>query len=358
MWIALFIHYGSFVDSVALAFCFFMLLCIAFLRFRKVYISNFEVTLGLILFAFLYLMFGFCSFYVAIFLIFVSSTLCKGLFPFLLISKAYAMDGGETPELRQLVKFCFKFYRTMRDFNRIKTKTQFAEWLALTTVDYDVDRTILDKFVIGAIPAEPTDFSDFLNSARNIVDNWSDLLKSECTEKVGKMFFGILCTGLIKQYGLEFSKLGYTQLEEERIRRNHSFKLTGSGIHFIADTVLFFVETGYKFFTTGELKESLLYSDEISSYFKEFDSFKEKSRLTAMHDVRNAIAKGKSLIKRGRRLKGGHATSLVASSVRWTENKVEKLENSFNATASRKLPFTVLIYGPPGIGKSTLLIIY
>jgi hypothetical protein len=313
-----------------------------------VYIGKFLVVISPIIITFLFM-----AYFPVIFSYIVLTIFLTLMFSGFDLEVLFPMS-DDMPTAYKVTAFCFKIRRIFRDFKAIKSKPQFVEWLAYTALDLDIDKKVFDTLVADTVSFVPFDTGDDIDNIRNYIDNFGDLLDSKLGEKLRKLFFGIMCAGMAKSYGLTFTNLGYDELEEERLRRKYTIPKNIFGVHFIADSVVFFVETGYKFFTTGDLRESLIHDDDISKFFKDYDTFKKAAFSDTAKDVRKLIAFGEDLIKRGRRLKGGFATSLISRAVSAIENTIEKKRNSFNATKNRRPPFPVLIYGPPGIGKSTI----
>jgi hypothetical protein len=205
----------------------------------------------------------------------------------------------------------------------------------------------------------------FVTFCRNIMNNFSEIRESEMAKKCTKMYLYILSSTIGDNYGFTYSEQGYSTLVEENMRRKYDPN-TFSFYHFLIDTTLFVLERGIQVFDTKNWKNFFHSSDTYGDFYDDYMYIKNNALYLPnpeagdliisdyLKKCDDTIAVGKIII---RQLTSNKATSQALSITRMV-TEIESIQTRYLVTdaarAQRDSPFSILIYGTPGIGKSTI----
>jgi hypothetical protein len=205
--------------------------------------------------------------------------------------------------------------------------------------------------------------SGMFTQLRDYLEKYNEIKELPIFQKIYRFFMYILSLGLLGKVGVTFDTFGYSHFEAEALRRK--FYSGPDFVHCLLDTVTFIVERGYTFFTTGNWM-NLFYSpkqygdwydnvEKINRMYPHLNDpesfgFTESSFLALLDDT---LEKGESIKK--------HALCLSSFERKSIERFVNELHikrddilSKKKARESRLPPFSVLICGGSGIGKSTI----
>lgn len=204
---------------------------------------------------------------------------------------------------------------------------------------------------------------DMLDNARTALNTCANVGSSPILTKIYKCAMYALSFSLFENVGLTFDKLGYSKLEQVVMKKKF-YKKTDF-VHSIFDTLLFICERGYQVYLTKDL-HTIFHSG--TTYTKIYDATNILKRNALLltnpeahgftessfrADLDNVIEKLQSVSK--------YSTSLSANdkrSVKMLLNDMQMLRDDVNTKAAarrnRKAPFSVLLFGDSGIGKTTL----
>lgn len=202
----------------------------------------------------------------------------------------------------------------------------------------------------------------FFQTCREKLDNFEEFKCSPVFEKIYKLIMYALSFSIFDKVGINMDKLGFNKLYQESIRNKYHM-----GVDFvqtILDSVLFIMERGYQCMVTGSMDP--IYHNG-SAYTKWFDKTRElKEQFPYLNnpeihginvfqwlsDLDHSIDQGESISKHLGRLSKPEK-NLVNSILSNLKLMRSEYLSKKDAMKTRKAPFSVLLSGPSGIGKST-----
>jgi len=200
-------------------------------------------------------------------------------------------------------------------------------------------------------------FSDL----RGKLKDFDIIRKSDLFKKFYKLFMYVISFSLFGDENLTYDRFGYTVLEQELIKKQHSSKT--DFIYTILDTVTFICEKGYQIYKTGEVSnifhESKRYGEwydksqalQRASNFVDTDPDFQLSQFLA--DLDETIEQGNSIMRFGVTM-GKYEKDTIGTYL----NNLKMIKANFltksKAREMRDPPFALLIHGETGIGKSLL----
>lgn len=209
--------------------------------------------------------------------------------------------------------------------------------------------------------------TDVFGVIRQGIGKFEEIKNCSLFAKLYKVLMYAMSLSVFSKIGLTFSTLGYTMIESEAFKRKYHL-----GVDFfytIAETLLFICERGYQCIKTGNL-DSLLHSG------KSYDDFYDKLVLlqrqsSAMGnpalmelekctessffaDLDEMIEKADSIYKHAKALNSSDKKIVGDMRNRLYMMKAEHYTIKA-ALQDRKAPFSILVFGNSGIGKTTLI---
>ncbi len=258
----------------------------------------------------------------------------------------------------RVITALIQFYKSQSETSFVKSlfKTkllQFAKELLL-----DCDSAILDG------PMQVQGAQEHFASMREFLDNFKSFKNSVLYSKLYKLCLFGMSYSIFDKLGLNFEKLGYTIFEAEAIKRkNEGNKI--DLVYTICDSLLFLCERGYQIIVTGSMQYLYHSSKTYSEFYEKAEELKRKALLlhnpeafdfteSSFRDELDTILE-----------KCGNIATFNANLSKIEAKQFKCLHNEllllkFNlvtkkaAREHRDAPFSVLLYGDSGIGKTTI----
>lgn len=191
---------------------------------------------------------------------------------------------------------------------------------------------------------------------REFLNNWSSLSNGELATKTKHVLIGLVSCPLVKHFGLEFdiSNLkNFISLKKTDLNFTSGPEMARS----VLDLVVTFAETGHECFASKSLQPILIQNRFVRKWLREFHELSvelAEKPINMDFSAVEALAKIDNLISRGSQLL--HTNPIeVRPCWRVLMEKRVRLLQEHNVAAPRKPPFSFLVYGSPGIGKSTIM---
>jgi len=202
------------------------------------------------------------------------------------------------------------------------------------------------------------------SSPREFLDHYFHLKKSPFFTKIYDMILFCLSRNIFDGLGINFESLNFKKCESEAIKQAHSSNV--GFLEQIADTIVYLCETGYQIIMTGTLspiyhsgsKYAEWYDDctwlrdcypkldDCESFGFSFAQFYEK--------LKSTIEKGDAIYKHAVNMSPWDKKAVLAQ-IQPLKVMCTEIDTSANARLPRLTPFSVLLFGNSGIGKSTLI---
>lgn len=195
-----------------------------------------------------------------------------------------------------------------------------------------------------------------LEHIRSAVDGWKALSESEIAHKTHRVVMGVLSSGLLSLMGIPFTEDGfltYLMMKNPKIRFNSVNDMAIS----ICELSLSFVEIGYECFVEKSLQPVLCRDRHCRNWIMEYQELvKQIERAPVNPDFNpdETLGAVDSLLSRGVHLMS-NKNNLLKMFWQDLSAKRSSLLASYSIANTRKPPFSLLIYGPPGIGKTTIM---
>lgn len=200
-----------------------------------------------------------------------------------------------------------------------------------------------------------------LKGTKAFIKNYSAFKESGVYKRVYKLCTYLMCVSVCEKFNIKMSDWGFSLLEEKAMKRK--FFLTPDFMVCLVDTLIFVCETGVQCFQTGSIDPIFHSGDSyLGWYEKTLDLQRRKLTISSsdnssalpnfLGDLEEVIEKGESICK--------YATSAAEKRcVLSTLNALRIMRDEFIGVAAssqmRQAPFSILLYGDSGIGKSSIL---
>lgn len=261
--------------------------------------------------------------------------------------------------------FCLNAYILYHTISRSKHwQSWFVAIVSFLHNYYTIEETlgiieiILEDYALENEDIEPQAFGaslPSLRSCRQRLSTWRDMNSSEIVKNTQRVMCGVLSSSLAKQMDLKFDKESYEFFLGRGFHLN-PFKSANEMLFSVADLILSYCEVGYECFVRKDLRPILSSDRAITEWLDETEA------IVAIHDTLPTavnvdlvklinrfniqISVGASLMNRSR----GIISPLWNDLLR----RRSKIMRENNICSIRKPPASVLLYGPPGIGKSSV----
>jgi len=198
---------------------------------------------------------------------------------------------------------------------------------------------------------------------RGVLKAWGSVKNSESVAKVYKFISLILATGLCEQNHLRFDLAGFNIFH---IRASERVENLGDVIEVVTETAIYFLERGYDAFQSGDAWR-LLYSDNTLLQYEKDLSF-VLSRVTLIETDRlNDL--GMDLLEYEKLLESvllrthdylkitppGAQRNVLNTKLQQIDRVMVKMMQARKNTSIRVKPFSLLLFGGSGVGKTTML---
>lgn len=204
---------------------------------------------------------------------------------------------------------------------------------------------------------------DLIFALRNLLTDYKRVKKSPVFKKVFRLFSYFVALEIFEKAGVPLEYTGYTKLERELLAKK--YHLGPDFVYSLLDTTLFLCERGIQCWKTGELEPMFHSAHTHAEWYDKTLELKRQSKLLHnpalmetseaefLHDLDVAIEHGSSIYKFASRLSDYDRRQVNEKLNDLLMIKSEILCLRF-ANESRQVPFSVLVYGESGIGKSTV----
>lgn len=204
---------------------------------------------------------------------------------------------------------------------------------------------------------------DVIFALRNLLTDYKRVQKSPMFKKVFRLFSYFVALEIFEKAGVPLEMTGYTVLEKELLRKK--YHLGPDFVYSLLDTTLFLCERGIQCWKTGALEPIFHSGNTHAEWYDKTMELKRQSKLLHnpalmetseaqfLHDLDAAIENGSSIYKFASRLSDYDRRQVNEKLNDLLMIKSEILCLRF-ANESRQVPFSVLVYGESGIGKSTV----
>lgn len=209
---------------------------------------------------------------------------------------------------------------------------------------------------------EQQSFENFVGKCREFYNNADEIESSPFVTKMKRFILYLLSLNIFKKFGVDFDAFNYSVMEQQAIRRKFSSK-TGL-MKSLMDLFLYIMEQGLQVYTTGEPMSFFHSSKSYTTWKSEFDILVRQSQHLSRaselnfteeeYDVNleRLIFQGSSILKFSQGEKALH--SLVQHNMNILYSLRDDRILSRNISKEREIPFSLLICGTSGIGKSSI----
>lgn len=201
-----------------------------------------------------------------------------------------------------------------------------------------------------------------LRNFRMFLGNYEKIKESEIYCKIKKFIIYTLCKISHLDVGIDFQSCGYTKLEEVAMRRKYSSNV--DFVYIMLDTISFLCEKGYEVYKTGNFDTILHDSNDYSKWYdkvyelrkllRDVDQNPDFVESSFLADLSDALEKGRAIKRFSKNFSKNERIYFLQI---FTE--LEMMEIDYNtkrrAREPRKVPFSLLVEGDSGIGKTTIL---
>ena len=202
-----------------------------------------------------------------------------------------------------------------------------------------------------------------VDSARSGLNFFEKFRNSALYKKVYKLLMYILSFPILDRLGITFDTFGYTSFEAELIKKKYT-----SCIDFgyaIFDSIIFLLERGIQILRTGKLSAIVHSGKNYSEWYEMAEKLKRQSSLMSNPSV-HGLDEFTYRSELDSAIEQGTSIHTVATGLDLYDRKIVKailndlmmiryeLTTKNAAREPRTPPFSVLVYGDSGIGKSTI----
>lgn len=188
------------------------------------------------------------------------------------------------------------------------------------------------------------------------IDSWEVLATGELSQKMTRVLIGIITCPLTKKFGLNFTEYGLDNLiniRHSKIKFTTAPELIRSSLDFIVS----FANTGYECFVEKSLQPALVKNRIVREWMRDFESVMLQVTEKAVNPDFSAPATLEAmgyLSARGANLLQTYGKEIGPLWKILMDARL-KLIKEHNVASNRKPPFSILVYGTPGIGKSAVV---
>lgn len=191
---------------------------------------------------------------------------------------------------------------------------------------------------------------------REFIDSWDTLANGDLAKKLTRVLVGLITCPLTKSFGLKFTETGFDNFIDLRASKI-KFTTAPELVRSTLDLIVSFGATGYECFVEKSLRPALVRDRAARDWLRDFESVMDEladkpvdanfSPARIIESMNNLSARGANLLVSYPREIGPCWKILM--------DKRTRLRQEYNIASSRKPPFSVLVYGTPGIGKSAVV---
>jgi len=254
-------------------------------------------------------------------------------------------------------------------------KSRWCDSVFLSAIERleQTDHSIEDIFKVFSTRKPNTVMqASTLDNIGTLIDNWEQLKNSEVFEHFQRIYILALVSNIFGPLGLDFDQRGYTALESEMCKRKIGYG-SDTPYLYLLKAAHYIVTTGVSIYNTGSPSVHLFLNGKQSKWYDMQQWLMASSCYLSNPDIYpiHADPEGKSFssslyfrrlddcIDEGKAMQDviGVKFPRQVASFRHTVGKLMELRSSLLSKAAcdttRELPYSILIAGPPGIGKSS-----
>lgn len=202
-----------------------------------------------------------------------------------------------------------------------------------------------------------------LENARFVFNSFEQFLDSPIFNKIYRCAMFGLTFSLFSKLGVDFDSLGYTRVESQFIRKKFSSRTEFMRV--AIDTCLFVLERGLQVYHTGDINTIFHSSKTYDEIYEKTRLLKRQSLLLSNPEIHgftesqfrsdlDAVIEKLQSAKKYSCSLNSLDKKLIASLLDEMCMLRDDLNCKANARQSRKAPFSLLLFGDSGIGKSYL----
>jgi hypothetical protein len=281
--------------------------------------------------------------------------------------------------LEDLIILSYNCYKSFENKKLNKTKLlfgilQFYKARVKTSLVASIFKTDLFQYAkslfldldLAAIdgPLQVQGAEEAFSTMREFLNNFKNFRDSVLYQKIYKLCLFGMSYSLFDKIGINFEKAGYTKFEHEALKRKHDLKKPDI-VYNLCDSLLFLCERGYQIIKTGSIQYLYHSSRTYSEFYDKAEELKRKSLLlhnpelfdftesSFRDDLDTLLEQCKSISQFDSRM-----NSIESKQFKHLYNELQMLK--FNmmtkraAREHREVPYSILLYGDSGIGKSTI----
>lgn len=204
--------------------------------------------------------------------------------------------------------------------------------------------------------------TEYFGKIHVMLDAYEEVRNSPLFKKFYRITMFALCNAVFDKIGLTLDLLRYTQIEQEALKKE--FCMGPDLVHCIMDTLLFVCERGHQCMVTGTLDPIFHSGSKHEEWYTQAEKLKRDALLLSNpepHDINRfkflsdltlRIDEGKAIYKHATRV-GDFERKLVTRVLNDLQMIYSNELTKKAAQQDRNAPFSVLLYGGSGVGKST-----
>jgi hypothetical protein len=223
-------------------------------------------------------------------------------------------------------------------------------------------KLLKDKFA-SILGFQEQSFSDYLDSGSDLLKRFDEIKNAPIFQKLYRFAMFAMSVSLFDRIGLSFDSLGYTFVEKAALKKK--FHCGVDLFQCFADTLLFLCRKGYQIYVSKSLDPLFHSGTEYEKFYNDTILLKQQSALMdnpELHGIKESnflglldetIEKGESIHKHAIRM-NAYEKRKVAEAVSSLKMIKSDIVSKKYAASDRETPFSILVCGESGIGKSTL----
>lgn len=197
---------------------------------------------------------------------------------------------------------------------------------------------------------------EYISRAEGALKDWSSLRDSELITKTNRVFRCLIFAGCVGAVDQKFNKRGMQELLSYTDAKGYKFNNLEDMLFSVSELVILYLRVGYECFADKSMRPIYIRNRMVKDFVLAYDTLMEQYACLPCeeHDIYDQILeKSRELIAISQNVAKSDPI-LIGHMRRDLIDKYTKLLKEHNVSTVRKPPFTVLLYGPPGIGKSTV----
>lgn len=281
---------------------------------------------------------------------------------------------GNTDQVTYFIHVCESLFITARLLKKADDKADVLFAFANLAKHHMTDRAIctpknlqkINKYIHKLFKPQmemQSSTDDIIYTLRNLLTDYTRVKKSPVFKKVYRLFSYFIALEIFEKAGIPLKYTGYSVLEQEVMKKK--YHLGADFVHSLLDTTLFLCERGAQCWKTGELEPMFHSGTTNAEWFDLTERIKREAKILNnpalgdkpesefLRDLDVAIEKGTSIYKYASRLSDYDRRMVNERLNDMHMIKSEILCLRF-ANESRQVPFSVLVFGESGVGKSTV----